>query len=423
MLRFERSRKEYKMYFENEAELLPLHDDARPVTARAPKYSGFEQNHIDSIPRINDTDPENACIMLVSTDAISRGLYALKLSRFGYNNFIQPSSYDEAVIMVDLNKPDIILFDTRLTGCEPAKQFLQHIRSVKHMAVTPFIVITNNLERTLVNDLRSMGVDECIQEMDIDLTLTQVVNSHVNRYFMWKRMIYESERDYLTGLINRRRLFSFMEYDIMRRKNNGMCVLYIDIDNFKEVNDTHGHASGDRLIRDIAFVISANLRPCDKLTRMGGDEFLAYLPDTDQKSGVMAAERIRESVEDFVLSSFDSTVEVTATIGVASLLDNEIYIRDLLHIQPLDDLFQTITSSRSNENSRLRKKIVEELIQMADTALYYGKRTICNNCFGKEMRQSGKTASECRGCGSKDLKHGKNQVASFEKKMNQIFTT
>ena len=104
--------------------------------------------------------------------------------------------------------------------------------------------------------------------------------------------------DPLTGLLNRRQLEIETELEVNRARRLGLplSVLYGDLDHFKLVNDTHGHACGDQLLKDVAQALQSGTRPYDRLSRFGGDEFVLLLPETQLQLGVEIAERLRRAV-------------------------------------------------------------------------------------------------------------------------------
>lgn len=128
-------------------------------------------------------------------------------------------------------------------------------------------------------------------------------------------------RDDLTGLFNHRYLDFALENELRRVQRFQMpfCVLFVDVDNFKSVNDQHGHLTGSSLLRQIANVLRAELREVDVIIRYGGDEFIVLLINSDSHSGLRVAQRIRQQVEK---TSFrmedDEARQLTVSIGVAS---------------------------------------------------------------------------------------------------------
>ena len=105
-----------------------------------------------------------------------------------------------------------------------------------------------------------------------------------------------ADTDFLTGLMNRRAFLTAAD-DAMkfcRRYKRSMAALMIDIDHFKKINDTHGHAAGDDAIRAIAGIIGNSIRTTDKAARFGGEEFVVLLREIDQETALLLAERMRE---------------------------------------------------------------------------------------------------------------------------------
>ncbi|MEQ1921502.1 MAG: GGDEF domain-containing protein [Pyrinomonadaceae bacterium] len=131
--------------------------------------------------------------------------------------------------------------------------------------------------------------------------------------------------DDLTGLLSSRSFFSELRREAGRAtaENRPFCVLMMDGDNFKAVNDTYGHLTGSKTIEEIGFSIMTNLRSGDAAARFGGDEFAAFLLDADLAQAVVAAERIRSTIEEYPFSVIrqgktKETHHITVSIGVSS---------------------------------------------------------------------------------------------------------
>ncbi len=129
---------------------------------------------------------------------------------------------------------------------------------------------------------------------------------------------HSARTDELTDLPNRRVLFEVLAREIERagRREAKLTVVFVDLDQFKRINDQHGHQFGDRVLREAAAVIRAGLRTYDIVSRYGGEEFVMVLPDTGAWEGHAVAERIRETVAAKV---FTGDVRITISLGVADL--------------------------------------------------------------------------------------------------------
>jgi diguanylate cyclase (GGDEF)-like protein len=143
----------------------------------------------------------------------------------------------------------------------------------------------------------------------------------------------QADTDSLTHLLNRR-AFLVIASDAMnyfRRYNRDICVLVIDIDFFKRVNDTFGHGAGDDVIQFVGNTIQNAVRTTDKVARFGGEEFVVLLRETDLGNALLLAERIREQIcGDVVEVRNDRTVHVTASVGVALARHKDRDIADVI---------------------------------------------------------------------------------------------
>ena len=155
--------------------------------------------------------------------------------------------------------------------------------------------------------------------------------------------------DDLTGLLSSRSFFSELRREAGRAtaEERPFCVIMMDGDNFKAVNDNFGHMTGSKTIEEIGLSIMKSLRTGDAAARFGGDEFAAFLLDADLRQGLIAAERIRSSIENFEFTvlrqgTTRKSHRITVSVGVASFPEDS--------SDPI------------------------ELVEMADSALYRAKR-------------------------------------------------
>ncbi|WP_126444142.1 GGDEF domain-containing response regulator [Sulfuricystis multivorans] len=125
--------------------------------------------------------------------------------------------------------------------------------------------------------------------------------------------------DVLTGLPNRRYAIEFFghEWQVASRSGRPLVAMLIDVDHFKEINDSHGHAGGDVVLKEIAAAIKRGLRAQDVVCRTGGDEFTVICPDTDLAAGLTCAERVRKSVAGLRFAFGGRCQRGSVSIGVA----------------------------------------------------------------------------------------------------------
>ena len=133
----------------------------------------------------------------------------------------------------------------------------------------------------------------------------------------------ESVTDELTGLFNRRRFDEVLDTEVERAKRFGqpMALVLLDIDDFKQVNDTYGHQQGDVVLREVGRVLRESCREIDEPARYGGEELAVVLPGTDLHGAYLLAERVRRGVESLKLPLMvaQGDIQVTASLGVAAL--------------------------------------------------------------------------------------------------------
>ena len=129
-----------------------------------------------------------------------------------------------------------------------------------------------------------------------------------------------AQTDALTGVLNRRSLVERLDAACLRAQARGLpiALLFIDLDHFKEINDTHGHAAGDACLKAIIDPIHAELRQSDVIGRYGGEEFIVILSSADVGAAEPIAERIRRRVADVRVEGFGPPIRVTCSIGVAT---------------------------------------------------------------------------------------------------------
>lgn len=142
-----------------------------------------------------------------------------------------------------------------------------------------------------------------------------------------------SRTDFLTGLANRRYALEKLHTENIRyqRTHSPYCLLLIDIDDFKKINDGLGHGVGDCILKQIAQAFKKQVREIDLVSRWGGEEFMIMLPDTDLDEGHQVADKLRQSIEQTHFECDDHSLTITISIGVESSKpgQNPMYFVDL----------------------------------------------------------------------------------------------
>jgi diguanylate cyclase (GGDEF)-like protein/PAS domain S-box-containing protein len=134
-----------------------------------------------------------------------------------------------------------------------------------------------------------------------------------------------AERDPLTSIANRRGLERFAER-VLAQADGWLCIAYIDIDRFKQVNDTLGHAAGDALLLGVADLLAENMRRADFVGRLGGDEFLVCMPGIRPAEALSVAERLHRTILNTEFATPAGPVRTDCSIGVAMMRADDISI-------------------------------------------------------------------------------------------------
>jgi len=181
-----------------------------------------------------------------------------------------------------------------------------------------------------------------LQEKSELLAIAGEVLEQANREMAWEieqRKLLEEElrklatTDYLTGLFIRRQLFELGEKEISRAKRNNapLSLMILDIDHFKSINDTYGHATGDEVLKNFSTMFRDSLRNVDIVCRFGGEEFVAILPDTDIQLAMEVAQRLRLNIETSIMPVEDNELRYTISIGLTGLREKDTSINQLIN--------------------------------------------------------------------------------------------
>lgn len=157
-----------------------------------------------------------------------------------------------------------------------------------------------------------------------------------------------ADTDPLTNLFNRRAFLPFAEdaMNYFKRYKRDVGVLMFDIDHFKRVNDTFGHAAGDEVIRAVGKIIAGQVRTTDKVARFGGEEFVVLLRETDDAGAMLLANRIREAVENTIVTQGLAHLSITISVGAAMAGPRDRDIEDVI-ARADEGLYQAKSAGRN----------------------------------------------------------------------------
>ena len=219
--------------------------------------------------------------------------------------------------------------------------------------ITIVLILTFVIVSFFVNTLTA-AVKESKREMAermrvkaaLENTILQLSDEIAERKQTQAELQYQAITDFLTGLFNRRYFFEIAEKEFYKatRYNRPLSVIIFDIDLFKDVNDTYGHDTGDKVLVHIGDLLRTMTRDIDISARYGGEEFILLLPEMPSANAELLAERLRKLVQETPVKANGEPIHVTISLGIASKEENK-----------------TVSS-------------IDSLISKADQALYKAKR-------------------------------------------------
>lgn len=318
---------------------------------------------------------EKKTILIVDDTPNNLRLLSQILAEAGYHVRATASS-KQALVTAIANPPDLILLDVMM----PEMNGYELCRRLREEPITKDIPIlflsAMNEADAKIKGFVCGGQDyiakpfdpyEVVARVETHLTLRltkqklekvvcELQNVLKEKEQLVKELEIMAHTDGLTGINNRSRFFSLAEHEFNGcfRYHHSLSIIMIDIDHFKKLNDTYGHAAGDSVLKATAATIQQGLRKADVLARYGGEEFIVMLPMSPISQVRIVAERIRESVESTPIPFNCQMLTTTISLGVSEMNEDD--------------------------------KKVTEIIERADKALYSAKKSGRNKvvCFEKK---------------------------------------
>jgi len=256
-------------------------------------------------------------VLIVDDSADALALARARLGKEGHE-LVYADGGKKGLAMAESEKPDLILLDVDM----PEMSGFDMCRALKadgELCMIPIIFLSGSGgPEDKVKGLDLGAVDYVTKPFDA-FELRARVNAALRTKRLQDLLIEHAKIDPLTGLANRRRLMERMaqEWARIQRHGGALSFIMVDVDHFKQINDTHGHWAGDRALREIAGAIVAQCRETDLPSRYGGDEFAIVVPNEGASGAAKLAERSRQAVEAVRFGVGLETVSTTASFGVA----------------------------------------------------------------------------------------------------------
>lgn len=242
--------------------------------------------------------------------------------------------------------PDLILMDLYMPGCNGV-ELARVIRQIDGFLSTPIVYLSSENDfNTQAEAMSLCGDDFLVKPIDAAHLVSAVTMRATRARFLRSLMIHDG----LTGLLNHTAIKEELAREVIRssRLNSPLSLAMVDIDFFKKVNDTYGHAAGDRVLKSLARLLKQRLRETDIVGRYGGEEFAVIMNDTDAASAAKVIDEIRMVFSRLLHLSHDQEFSVNFSCGIA----------DLAHFSDAVSLSEAADKALYQAKQRGRNKVV-----------------------------------------------------------------
>lgn len=262
-------------------------------------------------------------ILVVDDDPDSIDIVAEALRWEGYE--VQGiDSGDKAVEFIKEWEPHVVLLDNNMPGLNGIATLRKIRQEIEHYVAVIFLTGNSSTE-DVINGLDAGADDYVIKPFD-PLELLARVRAQLRIKELTDQLRAANEKlqelvdiDDLTGLFNMRSIFQRLDYELDkgRRYKRSVCVIMMDMDNFKGVNDGHDHLFGSFVLSEVGQIIKQNIRSVDLAARYGGDEFLIVLTEINNEGAHKFCQRLKNSIEKKTFSTGKDSIKLTASLGYA----------------------------------------------------------------------------------------------------------
>lgn len=265
---------------------------------------------------------DKTTVMVVEDDDSIRELITFSLTKNGFS-VIDFNNPIKAIKKLSTEKVDIIISDVVMPEMDGI-EFCSYVK--KHYQNIFFIIVTGKDKSEEKIHGLNIGADEYIikpfdfKELTARIKAAErIVNTQKQLVFLNDQLENLADTDSLTKLKNRRffETEALKEIDRAKRYNHILSLIMIDIDKFKQINDTYGHNVGDDVLKATSRILESTMRKSDMICRYGGDEFIVLIPETSPKNTYSLSEKIRKNIEHHTLKYKDKSIAFTVSVGTA----------------------------------------------------------------------------------------------------------
>jgi len=269
-------------------------------------------------------------VLIAEDNAVSARILRKNIEDWGYE-VVMTQDGDEAWKAFQDEKVRLAVLDwmmPNINGLDLCRRIRENDHKEENKEYTYVILLTaKDQQKDLIKGF-SAGADDYITKPFNHHELKARLKTGKRIIDLQRQIMEQADRDGLTGLWNRKRMFKILEKEINRaqRENQPLATVMIDVDNFKKINDTYGHYSGDAVLLEVSSRLQKSVRNYDEICRYGGDELFIILPNCNLAMTERIAERLRQRVSETKMKTDAGTLNITISLGGVS---SEIFFSDL----------------------------------------------------------------------------------------------
>ncbi len=228
---------------------------------------------------------------------------------------VQSSQFDQILVEDISSRKEVVYLKSPIEAAHPFRRYLVEQRG-------SFIALPLLSEGVTIGVLVILGAEE--EEIEKISIMAEQLALEVKKVNLYEKVQTLAITDGLTKIYVRRHFLERLNEEVARSKRHklNLSLLMLDIDHFKQCNDTYGHLVGDIILKEFAKIMKEHVRLIDLIGRYGGEEFVIALPDTNKSSAASVAERLRQSIENYRFKAYDEVIRTTVSIGLAAYPDD-----------------------------------------------------------------------------------------------------
>ncbi len=296
-----------------------------------------------------EQDMERTRLLVYESSGVQRKIIRSILDNAGYLPHMATSG-EEALAEAASGDYSIFISSLEHSGLSGLELFWRIKSDPQTRNMFTIAVTAHDDKRAFVEALDS-GADDFLRKPVAEPELKARLRVADRTVQLQKDLLCLAMTDVLTGIPNRRAFMDRLRAEVARavRHSTALCVAMVDIDHFKSVNDTYGHATGDVVIRSVANALSDAVRDSDIVGRLGGEEFAVILPDSRLEDATQTCERLRQSIENTTVSTDEGKpLSVTASLGLVEYTKSDQTADTLLNLAD-----EALYESKQNGRNRL----------------------------------------------------------------------